>query len=196
MSMVREYGTFDASLEARRPISEINLQCTPLDVIAHWRRCSMMADFGADFLAYNFENVDVARNIISTVLNELLENAVKFSARKREKISVSLAHYGELVRISTINVATAERVASLTSLIKDLQRDDLDWIFVSHIERSAVMAQPTSGLGLISMRNDYHARVGVRLTMLLDESHEVLVNVLLDVEELEQSVESRRFPRV
>jgi hypothetical protein len=189
---VRAYGTFAQALDAQTPISEINVRCIPLDVIAHWRRCSIMADCLADYLSYNFENVAAAQNIISTVVNELLENAIKFSSEKRDRATISVAHYGEVVRITTVNVSTPQRAETLAGLIEELKREDIDRLFVSHIERSAMSEHAKSGVGLLSVRKDYNARIGVRLRPIQGAGTiEVQVEVCLDVDQVEIGLESR-----
>jgi len=194
MSGVREYGAFDASVEARRPISELSMLCIPLDIVAHWRRCGMTADYLAEYLAYNFEDMAAAQNIISTVLNELAENAVKFSSNKRRPINIRVIHYGEYLQITTTNEASAERASSLASLMEKLESEDVEHLFMRHIEDSAALKRSTSGLGLISLKKDYHADVGVRITPKESTAfYEVLVQVTLNVDELEQKIESRRM---
>jgi hypothetical protein len=59
----------------------IDLELRPEELLASYRRCSLTADWLASYLSSELDaNVRVAaRNVLSTVINELLENAVKFS---------------------------------------------------------------------------------------------------------------------
>ena len=92
---------------------EFEVKFIPLDLVAHWRRCGMTADFLAYFLSYTFRDQDAALSLLSTVINELLENAVKFSVDKRRPVALALSHFGETVRIQTHNVCKDERSETL-----------------------------------------------------------------------------------
>lgn len=186
MSGIREFGHFESTVD-RQPISELLIRLLPLDFVAHWGRCGMTADYMAHFFAYNFENASVAQNITSTVLNELVENIVKFSADKRREVSVMLTHYGESVCITTRNSTNSARADTLAALVERLVSEDLEAMFLQQIEQTAAGSRPASGLGLLTLMRDYHAQLGVRIIPSLDsELFETIVQVTLDVEQLEE----------
>jgi hypothetical protein len=167
-------------------ITELRMRFVPLDLVAHWKRCGMVADFLAHFLAYNFEDAAGATNIISTVLNEILENAVKFSADKHTKIALSLKHTGEQLEIETTNVAAKKDVETLARRMERLLTEDVEELFVQQLEHTAVADSTASGLGLISLKKDYKAELGARFKEIDDGKWEVVFRLLLSTDEIEQ----------
>src|SRR5262245_38591774 len=167
MSGIREYGHFE-SLVDRQPISELLIRLLPLDLVAHWGRCGMTADYMAHFLAYNFENAAIAQNITSTVLNELVENIIKFSADKHREVSIEMCHFGETLSITTRNSTSPARAESLAAFVQRLISEDLEVMFLQQIEQTAAADKPASGLGLLTLMRDYNARLGVRIIPSLD----------------------------
>lgn len=185
MDGVQEWGSF-AGTAGRRPISELFLKLSPLDLVAHWGRCGMAADYMASYLAYDFENAAGAQNVISTVLNELVENIVKFSSDKRIAVTASVVHYGEFVCITTENVTNAARAAALASTMEELVSQDLDELFSAQVERTVATSEAISKLGLLMLMKDYKAQLGVRISPRpASDLSEVIVQVSLDVEGLE-----------
>lgn len=149
---------------AEEPLSEMVIRFVPLDLVIQWRRCGMIADFLADFLAYNFKHKDTARNVISTVLNELLENAVKFSPEKHRRASLALIYHGETIRIQTRNTSNKKHVASLQRLVERLCSEDPELLFLEQLEYSATEDPDASGLGIVTLKKDYLARIAIELT--------------------------------
>jgi len=186
MSNVRELGEF-TSLTGEEPIiSELYMRFIPLDLVAHWKRCGMVADFLAHFLGYNFENKEMATNIISTVLNEVLENAVKFSVDKSETIALGLRYVGEHIEVEASNKTDLIKADNLAKYIQKLHTEDLEDLFVQQIEHTAAKERTASGLGLITLKKDYEARVGCQITEKAPNVFETIVRVCLPVEKVEQ----------
>ena len=146
------------------PLSEMVIRFVPLDLVIQWRRCGMIADFLADFLAYNFKHKDTARNVISTVLNELLENAVKFSPEKHRRASLALIYHGETIRIQTRNTSNMKHVASLRRLVERLCSEDPEILFLEQLQYSTTEDPEASGLGIVTLKKDYLARIAIELS--------------------------------
>src|SRR5690349_25000309 len=84
---VRSFGKFagpgaPGGENGDAPLSELSLSFPPLALVAEWSRCSETADFVARFFAHDYPDRDVAGSVLSTVVNELVENAAKFSSDK------------------------------------------------------------------------------------------------------------------
>ena len=70
------FGQYVDPDETQTPLSTMAVQLLPLDMIVQWKRCGQTADYIASYLAYHFRDFGRAMNVLSTVLNELIENAV------------------------------------------------------------------------------------------------------------------------
>jgi hypothetical protein len=138
---------------AAQPLSAIEMEVVPIDLVTEWRRCGMIADFMADYMVYGFERRETARSVLSTVMNELVENAAKFSADARTPARASIRHHGEVVLLEIRNEASDKHVASLRELLPVLAQDDATTVFRQRL-------QDRRGLGLALLARDYRATVG------------------------------------
>ncbi|HEX9244216.1 MAG TPA: hypothetical protein VF875_17360, partial [Anaeromyxobacter sp.] len=53
----------------------IRVEVVPIDLVTEWRRCGIISDFAAAYLEWAFARRSTARSVVSTVVNELVENA-------------------------------------------------------------------------------------------------------------------------
>jgi hypothetical protein len=163
-----------------RPLSALELEITPIDLLTEWRRCGMIADFMADYMARHFEPRETARSVLSTVLNELVENAAKFSADKRAAAHVSIRHHGEVVHAEIRNETTDDRVDELREVLSALVRDGATAVFRRRME-------DRRGLGLALLARDYGTTLGATVEAVGAEGKiEVCLRVALSAAEVEQ----------
>lgn len=182
------YGTYAQKGEGDTPITEVGLKFVPLDLIAHWRRTGITADFLANFLSYNFLDQKTAHSVVSTLLNELLENAVKFSADKHKRIHLNICHFGDRMTVETMNSADEEQTRHFDGVIQKILSNDAEKLFLDQIQHTAENDTSASGLGLISMKKDFNAEYGVKIAPEKDSNHyEISVLVTLRAEDVEQN---------
>lgn len=148
--------------DAERPLSELSLSFVPLAVVAEWTRCSEAADFVARYFAHDFGDRELAGNVLSTVVNELLENAVKFSSDKSIPARLTVREYAERVSIVSRNVASPRQAAAFGDAVARLAHGDPEQMFADRIALPPETGG--AGIGLIMLRKDYGAKVGVRVT--------------------------------
>jgi hypothetical protein len=163
-----------------RPLVSIRIEVVPIDLVTEWRRCGIVADFAAEYLEWAFLRRDVAHSVLSTVLNELVENAAKFSVDARARTEIALLHYGEMVHLEVRNVSPQEHVERLARILDDLARDGGDAVFRRCMEERF-------GLGLALIARDYAATVGARVSAGTNKGESaVCVRVSLSAREVEQ----------
>lgn len=162
-------------------LSEVQVQLRPLDLIVQWGRASMLADYLAGHFALHFEDQDKARHVLSTTLNELVENVAKFSTRTRRPASVTLQHLGDVVRVQVCNTTSPERAQALSSRLDRIASADAEELFLEQLEHTAAEDPLASGLGLITLRKDYGARLGAELSEAPGASGHVLVTLHLEL---------------
>ncbi len=162
------------------PLSAIEMEVVPIDLVSEWRRCGMVADFMADYMACGFEQRETARSVLSTVANELVENAAKFTADKRGVAHVSIRHHGDVVHAEVRNEATDAWVRELSEVLGDLAQDEASAVFRRRLE-------DRRGLGLALLARDYGARVGASISpSAKGGTTEVCLRVSLSAAEVEQ----------
>jgi hypothetical protein len=182
--MTSQPGDTNVGEVSERPPSPalvaVELVVCPRQLVAHWKRCGVTADWLANYFAPDFEPEirESAKSMLSTVANELLENAVKFSEREHESIHVVVEYDGLVLRIETTNPASSASAALLKSTLDALSREPLDALFAQRIADGNVEKAP--GIGLLIIRRDYGARLRVRLTPRPDGLQNVRLTVELD----------------
>ena len=103
-------GDFDGFFRQLRKKLELNIQ--PMDVIEFWPRCNMISNFTAHYLVTDFPEKNSIYNSLSVILNELIENAVKFTEKKEIPISISLQEDKNNIFIETINYIGRDQLKS------------------------------------------------------------------------------------
>jgi hypothetical protein len=167
------------SAPARAPLCEIATEIVPVDLLTQWQRCGMISDCLAEYLSYAFERREVARSILSTVVNELVENVAKYSADKLAPARIALAHLGEKLLVATTSVAGREHLERLGEELAELAAEDAATVFARR------MAQ-RRGLGLALVANDYGAALGATVTPSNGGLSTVCLRAVLPSVEVEQ----------
>lgn len=133
-----------------------------------WNQCSATADFFAEY----FAGVDACglheeaerRDFVGSVgyvLNELIENAVKFSAGGTVEIDAGVEH-GEFVVVVSNQILQAA-VDGLRDKFGELVSGDPQELLLQRVEENAANPEiSTSGLGFLTMLSDYNAKLGWR----------------------------------
>ncbi len=167
-----------------RPLGELSITFVPLDFVTEWARCGQTADYLARFLAYDFENREAAASVFSTAINELVENAAKFSADKTQPARIVVRHDGDRVSIATRNNASAAQAASFRDVAADISAADPETLFAERLLHPPDVGG--AGIGLIVLRKDYGAVVSVRTEAESAAQSTVEVEVTIAHEEIEQ----------
>jgi hypothetical protein len=145
--------------------SRLVLADGPIDL--SWHHCSTTADFVGDFYAMRSartaHDVNDARHTISYLINELLENVIKFRAPGDVELETSLADGHFEVRVSNlVDPATATR---FQRTLAEITSRDPGELLIERIEANAADDTSTgSGLGLLTLMSDYGARLGWTFT--------------------------------
>ncbi len=173
------------SLDSDQPLNRevvhyVDLQLASRDREARWQRCALTADFLAGFLVADPERPTLEREELTLVIDELLANAVKFSATAEDSVSMTVQHYGEAIRVEASNLCDAESAARLVDNLRKVIEENLEDLFIAHVEKNAEKPE-TSQLGFITLRLNFGARLGARIVP--DEAtglYRVTVAVVLD----------------
>ena len=169
-------------------LSELSVRFLPMDMVTHWQRCGMTADFLAQYIAHHFDDHAHASNIIATVLNELLENSIKFSIDKSQHVDVLMRHTGDTLSIEACNMTDMQHAEQLKAVMKDISEQDTNTLFIQQLEHAAECCRNSSGIGLITLIKDYAAHIGIRIEPhATDGLYHVAVSVLLNANEVEKT---------
>lgn len=159
--MQMHYGTIAHANGTAAFSSVITLFDGPIDLA--WQHSSTTSEFLGDFYALRCAatggDYNEARHSIVYLVNELLENALKFRASGDIEIASSLEDGRfELVVSNTVADGTAAR---FQALLAELTARDPGELLIERIEANAAdETSSASGLGLLTLMNDYAARLG------------------------------------
>jgi hypothetical protein len=150
------------------------LSFSPLSVPlrSRWRNNGLSADFLGDYVTTFFSaNGDVTdtpahqkeiKHAVTYIANEFLENAMKYHERDVDiPIGIRLELTGSQITISASNGVGAEQSDRYKAFVGRILSNDAGDLLLRQLEGSSTgTGLNASGLGLLTMINDYGARLG------------------------------------
>ncbi len=161
-----EYGHFKENLSAKTLLTcELKLAFRPLDLMSKWQRCGLTADFVSQFETIGQSHIRT-KNVLSTIMNELLENAVKFSCDKTQFVDIHITADDTKIRIEVTNNADKQDTDTLKSFLKlFFSKDfDVDTFFMKQVEKGENVGYGEgSQLGFYTMTHNYQGHLSARI---------------------------------
>ena len=158
-----------------------------------WRNNGLSADFIAEYLttflprdAQEDSNPNTKYEIksaVSYIANELLENAMKYCDVDVEyPITLHLELQSNEVRIFINNSVTASGVEKFQSFIKELSDSNPDEFYLRQLEKNAEDENNGgSGLGFLTIVNDYCAKIGWKFQIVQHEPDLIAVTTMVQL---------------
>lgn len=165
--------------------TRVNMTLMPSDLGGYWNRCGLTADFGAAFMAFCFPGQGNARNSLSFILNELVENSVKFSNNRENRLNINLIEVDNYIVFEVINSIDTKHYRSFKDYLKEyLLADNMTekyFELMSDQER----LEKKSNLGLMTILNNFNLKLGVQFEQDEEEgAYEVKVQVIIKPTEI------------
>ncbi|GAB4149115.1 MAG: DUF6272 family protein [Cyanobacteria bacterium J069] len=197
MSSVLAVRTFGAFEEETVPSAEsLTLVFAPsaLPMRDRWRTHRLSAVFLADYFSTFFTSAEKPGGItdprselvssITFIANELLENAMKFSLpQPQQPVVLTVQLCPQRLVFLTQNCAHPAVVEQLQRYIETLLQSDPMTLYIQTMEHNAATVSDGSGLGILTILNDYTSRVGWRFEPLPEGQVLVTTQVQLAVYE-------------
>lgn len=188
--MTEVIGEFSDSQEQLREGLELTFSPSSIPLKQRWRNNGLSADFLADYVTTFFPRVEDdpasharqedIRAAVNYIANELLENAMKYSEEHLAyPTTIRLVLTEDAILFTGANATSGERGRSFHDFVKELAVSDPNDMYVRQLERS--VESGGSGLGLLTMINDYGARLAWRFEDLADGGMRVTTQVRLDI---------------
>jgi hypothetical protein len=157
-----------------------------------WRNNCLSADFLADylstfFLANEHQQVNdkqaAVKSAVSYIANELLENAMKYGVEMSPfPISIQIHLNPDLIIFQLTNSIPTQQTEKFQTQIKALLNSDPAELYIAQLEKNALEDNSEeSGLGLLTMLNDYGAKLGWKFELLSEESDEIAVTTMVQL---------------
>ncbi len=148
-TIIGDFIDFDKDIE-----TTFSMKFLPLDIFHNWDRAGSISDFIAEYFGTYYEK-KTASNIISTIFNELIENAVKFTKNNSQPITITVKKSNNSFLSRITNTIPNHRKDAFVGICENLFSSDLDELFIHRIEEG-VSDNTKSGIGLILLKKDYH----------------------------------------
>ncbi|MGR9108221.1 MAG: slr1658 superfamily regulator [Gammaproteobacteria bacterium] len=174
--MVKTFGNFVEKNAMDHEYLLIVFSPTAVPLQQRWRNTGLSADFLSEYLSTFFPGEDVAsserrdeiKGAVSYLANELLENAMKYNyASSEHPISISMHLANDNIRFYVVNSIDPKAIASFQAFIKRLLIEDTQEIWMNQLANNSEIGGSGSGLGLLTMINDYGAQLAWKF-----ETHE------------------------
>lgn len=154
----------------------------PIDLLTHWKRCGILADFIASFYSFTSPGKQDDRVLynLSTVINELIENAAKFS-RPRSQVGMNLRHYSNLLLIEVTNEVHAQHSENFRKFASNLLEADIEELYFRKLEEKQE-SDTQSGIGLMMILKDYPVTLAFRFQSIDDNFTKITVRAHISTE--------------
>jgi hypothetical protein len=148
------------------------------DLAAFWRRCSLSADFWANYTALFIGQDPPAgqlrrsamKDVLAYLLNELFENCAKFSCGSIAAVRYEALIGPEVLSFQFTNHIAPERQAAFEQFIHDILTGDPDQLYFQRLEEQAESNTKGSGLGYLTLIKDYGVQFGFRFQRIAEAS--------------------------
>ena len=192
--MPQIFGDFVESFPPEQDSLELTFTPSSLPIKKRWRSNRLSANFMADYFS-NFLPVDEedpahkrrikeSKAAVNYVANELLENALKFnnqSTNFKIKFGIYFIEEADVTAVLfATNIVSAEGLDKFQSFIQELLSSDPQELYVQQIERSAEEENSgASGLGFLTMLNDYSAKLGWKFEIVQKDPKMIAVTTMV-----------------
>lgn len=177
--MNKIFGEFIEDFDSSYQSLELSFDNVDISIKRQWRNHRLSAYFLADYLEnllpINNDHSDIndrleeCKNTVSFIGNELLENAIKFkSLNCSYPVKFGIHFFNNLeenlkeiyIIVFTKNSIDEQNLEKFQEFIQKLLSFDTNDLYIKQIEKTAEADDiDASGLGLLSIINDYSAKV-------------------------------------
>lgn len=190
---LQTFGDFQDEAIVSREYLTIVFSPSSLSLRERWRTNRLSANFLADYFSTFFpgegqpagmsDPKSELMGVITFIANELLENAMKFSdATSTEAVMLTLQLYPDKLVFLTKNQINSSTEVQLRSFIQAFLASDPAELYIQQIEQQAQDENSSSsGLGILTIVNDYAARVGWLFEAVEDAGTIVTTKVQLEI---------------
>lgn len=184
-------GNFIPNLPHSQEYLILSFSPSSIPLRQRWRNNCLSADFLADYLSTFFlssgdqqpdsnKQIEV-KSAVSYIANELLENGMKYSTRMSPfPISIQIHLNPDLIIFQLTNSIPADETQRFQDYIKVLLNSDPCELYITRLEKNALEDNGESGLGLLTMLNDYDTKLGWKFEH-LSQSTEIAVTTMVQL---------------
>lgn len=190
------FGEFITDFVSEKDFQEIAFTPSSCSIKQRWRNnqisAHLSADYFSSFLPSDGEDpnrerrIKIGKSAINYVVNELLENAIKFNDEySKYKVRFGINFVGDVNKLTAVIFAT-NRIRpgveeKLKVFVEQLLTSDPSDFYVQQVKKSIEEDTAASGLGLLTMINDYGAEIGWRLEKIPGDDSGIIVTTVTQI---------------
>lgn len=178
------YGAYATKNNNETKTKKTEFHFQPLNLITDWQRCSLTANFFSGVQATKIsKKSSKVSNLLSTVVNELLENAIKYSVDKSKLANLGLSiknrklHFELDITCDKLDAIQLDRFYNTS-----YKREDTDNVIVDMLEKHADSDHISVALGLLTLKRDFNANLGLKILRDATDSHLYNVSTLIIID--------------
>lgn len=164
-------GDFPQSLPPSQEYLILSFSPGSISLQQRWRNNGLSADFIADYLSTFFLNDEnrpetqkqrEIKSAVSYIANELLENGMKYCVKDSTvPISIQIHLTPSTIILQLTNSISIEQTQHFQAQIDRLLAGNPSEMYLAQLEQNALEENHLrSNLGLLTMLNDYDAKIG------------------------------------
>jgi diguanylate cyclase (GGDEF)-like protein len=182
----------DVNEISRGEYLQLGFQPSSVPLQQRWRNNGLSADFLGDYVTTFFPKDETdpdsaarqadMQNAVAYIANELLENAMKYSEESlNQPTNINMYLGEEFLVVTETNAATTEQTQKYRDFVELLTTKDPMEFFVEQLEAKANDDIEASGLGFLTMINDYGASLAWRFSRLSDQACAITTEVKINI---------------
>ncbi|MEI6444762.1 MAG: ATP-binding protein [Nostocales cyanobacterium ELA583] len=191
--MIKVFGEFIEEFLPHGDFLELSFMTSSPPNPRSWRNNRLSTYFVADYFSNLLtidpdpeERIQEIKNILSYIGNELLENAIKFnddSKNSQVKLGIYVRENTDVkIIMYAKNSIYLEKVHKYQAWINLLLTEDPNELYIQQIETTSVEEDSeASGLGLLTLINDYSAKLGWKFTSESSQTEIITVTTMAQV---------------
>lgn len=132
------------------------------DLRSEWKRVSYLANYFAEYIAYDFPQRERAENLLSTIANEILE-AVIHLAPQQTTLLLRCKHIGNALTLDVEHHVKAEVSPSYVLFVEKLGEDNDEQAYLQMLTSDVKPEQYFNQLGLMILEHDFDVRLSINV---------------------------------
>ena len=156
-----DIGTFD-NTALSTPFFAIELLIQAQDILDRWQRCNMLANYIAEYVAYQFPEREWAENLISTVTNEFLE-AVACLSPGRAELALRCTQLAGNLLIEFQHSLRPNVIKPYLTFLSELSGTTIDDIYFGLLTATERPELSFNQFGLAMLVHDFHVCIAAQL---------------------------------
>ncbi|KAA3658187.1 MAG: hypothetical protein DWQ04_25905 [Chloroflexi bacterium] len=136
----------------------IKLTLPAKNLLNDWKQCSMLANYIAEYVGYQYPQQERAENLISTITNELLETAVAI-APEQSDLTISLQQLNDGLQVQTNHGIRDDLASPYQDFLSSLSKNNIEGRYLKMLTAKETPERDFNQLGLLMITHDFGARL-------------------------------------